>query len=79
VPWLHPNITNPDGQQTRQHGVHLAENKKASKKLAFYQLNYSRSVDVLNLAETVTSEQGEKALALECQILVLTIVSLIYQ
>jgi len=63
VPWLHPNITNSDGQQTRQHGVQLAENKKASKKLAFYQLNYSRSVDVLNLAETVTSEQGEKALA----------------
>jgi hypothetical protein len=40
--------------------VHLAENKKASKKLAFYQLNYSRSVDVLNLAEPATSEQAEK-------------------
>jgi hypothetical protein len=60
VPWLHPNITNSDGQQTRQHGVHLAENKKASKKLAFYQLNYSRSVHVLNIAETATSEQAEK-------------------
>jgi hypothetical protein len=34
---------NSDGQQTRQHGVQLAENKKASKKLAFFQLNYSRS------------------------------------
>jgi hypothetical protein len=60
VPWLHPNITNSDGQQTRQHGVQTAENKKASKKLAFYQLNYSRSVDVLNLAETAISEQAEK-------------------
>jgi hypothetical protein len=27
---------NSDGQQTRQHGVQTAENKKASKKLAFY-------------------------------------------
>jgi hypothetical protein len=43
VPWLHPNITNSDGQQTRQHGVQTAENKKASKKLAFFQLNYSRA------------------------------------
>jgi hypothetical protein len=50
---------NSDGQQTRQHGVHLAENKKASKKLAFYQLNYSRSLGTLNIAETVTCELGQ--------------------
>jgi hypothetical protein len=59
VPWLHPNITNSDGQQTRQHGVQTAENKKASKKLAFFQLNYSRSTDSLNIAQTATCGQHQ--------------------
>jgi hypothetical protein len=49
--------------------VEVKENKGCNGKLAFFQLNYSRSVDSLSVAETATCAQHQNPPAWESQIL----------
>ena len=54
----------------------LLGNKSLSGKLAFFQLNYSRSASVLNIARTVVCELARNRPAWESEILALTVVFL---